>query len=175
MPYAVTHILIPLILADIYRDHVAKKKFNLHYVAIVGLSGILPDIDILFFFVINIFKNVPLGDVHRTFTHSLWFPLLFFMLYFIFKNKEIIIWKKHRLDLKYVLIAIGFGTITHSILDGFLVGTIMPLFPLSEFKFGLNIIPTEKFHGTFFSGLDAALLVIWLVHEELNHKISDYI
>ena len=41
MPLAVTHILIPAILADIYRDHFAKKKFSLHYVYIAGLAGLL--------------------------------------------------------------------------------------------------------------------------------------
>ncbi|MAF50819.1 MAG: hypothetical protein CMH64_01885 [Nanoarchaeota archaeon] len=170
MPLAVTHVLIPLVLADIFRDHFAKKKFNLHYVVIAGLAGILPDIDVVAFWVINLFKSVPLNDIHRTFTHSLIFPLIFLILAFLVTNIEV-----KKLKLKYVFFAIAFGSLFHLILDGTLSGVIMPFYPFSLVNFGLDLIPHDKFGGTFFTGLDAILLVIWLVHEEINHKISDYI
>ena len=62
----------------------------------------------------------------------------------------------------------------HLTLDGFLSGSIRPFYPFSEFVFNLNLIG-DSFQGTLFTGIDAILLVIWLVHEELNHRISDYI
>jgi len=170
MPLSVTHVLIPLILADIYRDHIAKKKFNLHYVVIAGIAGLLPDIDIAVFWVVSIFRDVALSSIHRTFTHSLIFPAVFLILALLFKNIE---WKG--LKLKYVFLAVVFGTLMHLILDVVLSGTIMPLYPFSFVSIGVNLIDNAKFSGTFFTGLDAILLVIWLVHEEINHKISDYI
>ncbi|MAG52476.1 MAG: hypothetical protein CMH62_00765 [Nanoarchaeota archaeon] len=170
MPLAVTHVLIPLILADIYRDHIAKKKFNLHYVVIAGIAGLLPDIDVGVFWLVSIFRDVGLNEIHRTFTHSLVFPAIFLVLAFLFRNIE---WKN--LKLKYVFLAITFGVLIHLILDGILSGTIMPFYPFSFISFGVNLVPHDKFGGTFFTGLDAILLVVWLVHEELNHKISDYI
>ena len=50
MPYAVTHVIFALVIADVIRDYVVrdKKKFPLHYVLIAGIAGLLPDIDILF-------------------------------------------------------------------------------------------------------------------------------
>ena len=55
MPYAVTHILIALIVADVIRDYVVKnkKKFTLHYVLIAGIAGLLPDADTIIYLVLN--------------------------------------------------------------------------------------------------------------------------
>tara|TARA_Y100000310_G_scaffold345426_1_gene464826 strand:+ start:6318 stop:6482 length:165 start_codon:yes stop_codon:yes gene_type:complete len=52
MPQAVTHILIPILLVSLLRDLFVKrgKKFSSHYILIAGLGGVLPDIDIAFFF-----------------------------------------------------------------------------------------------------------------------------
>tara|TARA_Y100000034_G_scaffold125404_1_gene174896 strand:- start:851 stop:994 length:144 start_codon:yes stop_codon:yes gene_type:complete len=47
MPYAVTHVLVAIIVAELLRDY--WKKFNLHYVLIAGIGGLLPDIDIIVF------------------------------------------------------------------------------------------------------------------------------
>lgn len=175
MPLAVTHVLVPLILADIYRDYISKVKFNLHYVFIAGIAGILPDIDVAVFWLVNIFKDVAVNDIHRTFTHSLFFPLIFLLLFFLTKNYDLKILKKYKLKLNYVFLAIFFGVTTHLFLDVILDGYIIPFYPFSAFKIGLNLIPDNLLGGTFFTGLDAILLVVWLVHEEINHKISDYI
>tara|TARA_Y100000310_G_C20103679_1_gene543933 strand:- start:1 stop:513 length:513 start_codon:yes stop_codon:yes gene_type:complete len=170
MPLAVTHVLIPLILADIYRDHFAKKRFNLHYVVIAGIAGLLPDIDIMFYWLVSVFRDVAVNDIHRTFTHGLFFPAIFLIIALFSKDIKVF-----GLKLKYVCLAIVFGTLMHMTLDGFLNGVIIPFYPLSDWTFGLNLIPNETFGGTFFTSLDAILLVIWLVHEEINHKITDYI
>jgi membrane-bound metal-dependent hydrolase YbcI (DUF457 family) len=175
MPLAVTHILIPLILVDLYRDYFSKVKFSLHYVLIAGLAGLLPDIDVAVFWLVSIFKTLPLDDIHRTFTHSLVFPSIFLILFFVTKDFNFKFLSKHKLSLNKVFLAISFGVFVHLLLDVILSGSIMPLYPFSYFRIGLDLIPNESFSGTFFTGLDAILLVIWLVHEEINHKISDYI
>ncbi len=50
MPQAVTHVLIALIIGSFVRDFYIKKKdkkkFPLHYILILGVAGLLPDIDV---------------------------------------------------------------------------------------------------------------------------------
>ena len=99
MPLAVTHILVPAVLADIYRDHFAKKIFSLHYIYVAGLAGLLPDIDILFFYIFNLFKDVAIRDFHRTYTHAIYFPLIFLILYFLIGNVNLKFLNKYKLNL----------------------------------------------------------------------------
>ena len=172
MPQAVTHIIIPLVLADIYRDYFAKKKFIIRYVLIVGLAGLLPDIDILIGWIINLFGYFDISQLHRTFTHNLFFPLIFLILFLFTKNYHQKFLKKQKLKLNYIFLAIAFGILIHILLDAIFSGPIQ-IFP--DVFFGFNLIPLESFQGTFFAGLDAIIIVIWLIHEELKHKISDYI
>ena len=82
MPNAVTHILIPIVILELIRDYVIKdrKKFPLHYILIGGIAGLLPDIDVAVYWIINIFVKIPLNEVHRTFSHTLFLPLLFLIL-----------------------------------------------------------------------------------------------
>ena len=89
MPYAVTHILVPIVLLSLFRDFYlkknTKKKFPLHYVLITGLGGVLPDIDLIFSTFLNLI-GIHNWNIHRTFTHSLFFSLFFFMLFLIKKK-----------------------------------------------------------------------------------------
>ena len=39
MPYAVAHVILTIVIADIYRDYFAKKKFPMIYVFIAGIAG----------------------------------------------------------------------------------------------------------------------------------------
>jgi hypothetical protein len=66
---------------------------------------------------------------------------------------------------------VGFSI--HIILDAYIFGTVSLFFPLNETVYGLNIFPIEKMY-LFYSSLDAILLFLWLIHEELEHKISSY-
>ncbi len=174
MPLAVTHILVPIILVDIFRDHILKntKALTNKHVLLAGLAGLFPDIDIP---IGHIFLN---ANVHRLYTHNIWIPVLFlaFALYF-----DSI--KKRKICLYFIMMAFGFST--HLLLDGVLSGTIRPFFPVSTYVWGWDLF--GKFFGTFyprlanpdfgaliFSGLDAVLLFLWLIHEEMGHKIKDY-
>lgn len=172
MPQAATHIIIPLVIADIYRDYFAKKKFNIRYVLIAGLAGLLPDVDILIGWFINLFKYCDISQLHRTFTHTLFFPLVFFLLFLLAKTSKSKFLRKQKLKLDYIFLAIAFGIFTHIALDAVFSG---PIQILPNIMFGYTLIPLDSFQGTFFAGLDAIILVIWLIHEELKHRISDYI
>ena len=175
MPQAVTHIVIPLVIADIYRDYFAKKKFNIRYVLIAGLAGLLPDIDIILAWILRLSSDISISSIHRTITHSLLFPLFFLIVFLVSKSYNPKFIKKQKLKLNYILLAIAFGTLTHIILDLSFSSSVVILYPLSNFSTGLNLIPLDYFQGTFFAGLDAIILVLWLIHEELKHRISDYI
>jgi len=55
MPQAVVHVLFVIIVLDLFRDHFLKDKreLPLHYIFIGGIAGLLPDIDVLLFWILN--------------------------------------------------------------------------------------------------------------------------
>ncbi len=171
MPQVVTHILIPLVLAGIYRDYIVKKKFSIRYVLIAGLAGLFPDLDILAGWILNLFSYVSISEIHRTFTHSLLFPAIFVILYFLTRNYKSKFLKKNNIQPGPLFLALSFGILTHLLLDALLSG---PLLILPGMALGVSF-GVGYFQGTFFQGLDAILLVLWLIHEEYKHKIKDYI
>ncbi|MBI2507563.1 metal-dependent hydrolase [Candidatus Woesearchaeota archaeon] len=172
MPQAATHIIIPLVLADIYRDYISKIKFNIRYVLIAGLAGLLPDIDVLIGWILNLFRYFDISQLHRTFTHTLFFPLVFLILFLLTRDYNPRFIKKQKLNLNYIFLATAFGVLIHILLDALFSG---PVYLLPGIQFGFNLIPLDIFQGTFFAGIDAIVLVLWLIHEELKHRISDYI
>ncbi len=170
MPHAVTHVLIAIIIADVIRNYIVKKKFSLFYILIAGIAGLLSDIDIPIYWLLNLFTNIP--EIHRTFTHTIFFPLIFLGLAFIFKNRKLF-----KLDLKLVFLMISLGTFIHLLLDATLAGYIMPLYPFYHFIIGLNLVQylPLMIQKSFLPALDAILLILWLAHEEIKHKIIDFI
>lgn len=182
MPQAVTHILVPILLVAIFRDffYKGKKRFSLHYVLLAGLGGVLPDIDIIFSIILTFF-GVENWNIHKTFTHSLFFPLIFFILFFVLKNThekaKICNIGRHKLELSKIFLVLGIGILIHIFLDA-LVGEIAFFFyPISMQDYSvslMNYLPTS-FRGFAMPLLDGVLLVIWIVYLELKHRISDFI
>ncbi len=170
MPLAVTHVLLTIIAIDLYRDYITKHKkfFTLHTVLIGGIAGLLPDIDIPLGWIM---RNFGINIVHGSLTHTPWFALLFFIPGWIFLRRD----KKKTATTFFV---ISFGIMFHLFLDWFLGGGmhggIMWLYPFSTqvfkvhllYRFGLSSLP---------AGIDAIILLLWLWHEEVKHKISDFI
>jgi membrane-bound metal-dependent hydrolase YbcI (DUF457 family) len=179
MPQVVFHILLPLVLMALFKDWYDakhKKKFSLHYVLIAGIAGLLPDIDIIAFWFMH-FLGFTIGEVHRTFTHNIFFPLVFFISYFLFKGNIVLDIRKHKIDLGIVFLMIAFGFLIHIILDGVFHGEIMPLYPFSLVSVGFNLVGylPSPLDEMFLPSLDAILLFIWLIYLEFKHKVSDYI
>ena len=179
MPHAVTHVLIAIILLDLIRDYTLKKKhrmkFPLHYLIIVGIAGLLPDIDIVIYWIMNVISNVPLSEVHRTFTHTLFFPAIFAVAGFATWKVKSKFLARHKMKLNTIFFIIAFGTFIHLILDATLSGYIMPIDPIAIFKVGLNLVQLTPWPDTILPAIDAVLLLAWLAHEEIKHKISDFI
>lgn len=183
MPYAVTHILAPIILLSLIRDFwinkKTKKKFPLHYVMLAGLGGVLPDIDIVFSFIRWLFTQQNWW-VHKTFTHSIFFPSVFLVLFLIFTpinaKAKLCNLTRHNLKLSTIFLMLAIGSAIHISLDTLLGTDSFLLYPFSNLDFGLNLfglIPLDW--GLLAALLDGVLLVIWLVYLELKHKISDFI
>src|SRR4030042_1297117 len=175
MPNAVTHFLIPVILLELFRDFFVKNKksFPVHYVFIGGLAGLLPDFDVAFYYILSFF-GFTIQEVHRTFSHNLFIPLIFVILALLFhkfKNKEL---GEHHLKLKNIFLVIAFGIFIHLLLDAITDGSIMPLYPLSNFSIGLNLIKLIPipviWQDRIIPSLDAILLILWMIHLEMKHK-----
>lgn len=169
MPFAVTHVLFAIILVDIYRDYIAKNKkyFTLHTVLIAGIAGLLPDIDIPLNWFLNFFG---LSITHGTLTHTPIFGLIFLIPGFI-------LWRKKNQKEAMYFFVICFGILVHILLDYLLTTDpsrgIMFFYPLSNASYALNLL--KNFSPVLFAGIDAIILLAWLWHEEVKHKISDFI
>ena len=163
MPFAVTHILVPMILVDFARDHLFKIKKQFlpnKYVLLAGLFGLMPDIDML----PGLFG---MPNLHGTITHSIVFPIAFFIGFLIsyFLKKE----RSYKI---FLMLFIGFST--HIILDGTFSDHIAIFFPFDFNQYGLNLIGPLRNWLDLYAAMDAILLFLWLIHEGLEHKISDY-
>lgn len=180
MPYAVTHVLIAIILLELFRDYFVKNKraFPLHYVLIGGLAGLLPDIDVAVFYLLSFF-GFTIEQVHRTFSHNLFVPLAFFVIGIVIYGFKIKSEKlgEHHLKLRNIFFVIAFGIFIHLLLDAVVSGTIIPFYPLSSYPVGFNLINLvpATWKETIMQSIDALFLVLWLIHLEIRHKISDFI
>lgn len=168
MPQAVVHVLFTIIALDLVRDYLIKdkRKVPLHYVFIGGVAGLLPDIDIPLFWLLSHFLGLEVPWFHRTITHTIFFPLLFLIvgiLYYRYSQKTTML-----------LAIISFGAGFHVLLDYMFAGTVMPFYPFSFRAVGLNLFGMAGLEA-FVAGVEAIVLLAWLWHEEMRHKISDFI
>lgn len=164
MPNALAHVLLAIFAAELIR-RLSKKKFKLFYVLVAGIAGLIPDLDIIFYWFVNLFTHAPLYNIHRTFTHTIFLPLIFLVLTLVFI--------KHK---KYFLFfgMVTLGISVHLLLD--LTATSLRIFyPFSELRLGLNLIPGGEFGRTILLGFDAILLVSWLIYQYYNHNLKDFV
>jgi len=163
MPFAVTHILVPMILVDLARDHLFKIKKQFlpnKYVLLAGLFGAMPDIDMIPFL-------FGMPNLHGTITHSVVFPVAFFTCFLISY-----LLKKERTYKIFLMLSIGFSA--HIILDGTFSDHIALFFPFNFNRYGLNLIGPLGNWFDLYAAMDAVLLFLWFIHEGLERKISDY-
>lgn len=172
MPLAVTHILLTIILLDIYRDYITshKKYFSIHTLWIAGVAGLLPDIDIILeWFIVQIRINALF--LHGYFTHTIIFGLIFLIPAFIFLKK-----KQHKKAMYFFVIT--YGVLFHIFLDVVLGGGAymgsMLLWPFSITTYKLHILTNLGISNMMIS-IDAILLIFWLYYIERKHKIKDFI
>jgi len=169
MPYAVTHVLVAIVIAELLRDY--WKKFNLHYVLIAGIGGMLPDLDVLAYWFLSYF-GYTIDMVHRTFSHTIWVVLILILVGYLCRNVFI---KKYKLKLGYVFYFLALGSFIHLMLDGLLMGSVFLFYPFNFFEMSFNLAKVFPWPDSFLAALDAILLVGWLVHEDLKHNIRDFL
>ncbi|MDP2628717.1 MAG: metal-dependent hydrolase [Nanoarchaeota archaeon] len=179
MPLATTHILVAIILIELFRNFFVKdnKKFPRYYILIAALGGIIPDLDIAGYYVLSLF-GFTFEQIHRTFFHTIFIPLILFLIgIFIYqtkmKSKE---FGKRHINLHTTFFILAAGSLLHLILDATLSGYIIPFYPFSSFSVGLNIIklfPTA-WQSLILPTLDGILLIFWIFWMEFKLKISDY-
>jgi len=176
MPQAVTHLLFPLVIGSWIKDWYEKKKsrgiFSLRYVLVAGIGGVLPDLDLAIFWILYYF-GFTMEQVHRTFTHTIFLPLIFLILFFVLNNKV----KLGRLKWNTIFLMLALGSSIHLILDGTLSGYIVPLYPLLNLEVGLNLVGMlpKPLMDIAIPLLDGILLILWVVYLEWKHKVSDFI
>lgn len=184
MPQAVAHILIPILLVSLFRDFYLRKRekkhFPLHYVLIGGLGGVLPDIDIILSIILN-FLGIDGWNIHKTFTHSLFFPLIFVIIYLILKpihkKAKVCNLTRHKLELSKIFLVLAIGISLHIFLDSIFGESAFFFYPFLLNDYGVNLVSylSKELQELFFPTLDGVLLVLWLIYLELKHRISDFI
>ena len=168
MPNAVVHVLFTIITLDLIRDHLIKNKKSipLHFVFIGGVAGLLPDIDIPLYWILNGVLGLGIPWFHRIYTHTFVFAGIFLAITLLFYDFN----KK----MSKLFALITFGVLFHIFLDFLFTGTVAPFFPFYNVSFGLDLFGKLGFPQAA-EGIEAIVFLWWLWHEERTHKISAFI
>ncbi|MFH1439011.1 MAG: metal-dependent hydrolase [Candidatus Woesearchaeota archaeon] len=163
MALAVTHVIGAIVILDIIRHYFFSKKTFPRYLLIIGgIVALAPDLDIPLAWIINLISSSKIY-IHGTFTHSFMWVFLFVGIGLIFHHYKNMRWAK----IFYVIAA---GWFIHLGFD-WIFGDYKTLFwPFATPEF---IFPVFKL-SDYSTRIDAVILILWLVHEELHHKIKDY-
>lgn len=190
MSLAATHVLVPIIIFETLRDRFKgmRKLFSPKHTFLVGVAGLMPDMDVPVFTALQAL-GVPVQSAvgHRIFLHNVWIPLGFLL----FAALSAFIWPalRGRRDRKYkqgrslafakIFLLLAVGWLFHLALDAALTGEVMPLYPLSDYMISMDLI--GRFSAatgvpglTMEVSIDALLLLFWLWHEQFTHRIRDY-
>ncbi len=151
MPFAVVHILIPILVLQFASRFFAKVKSVLTWkrLLIAGFFGAFPDADAI----ISFFAG---SNLHRTFTHSYFAPLLVLVL--------AVVLKKWRIGILFA----GFGWFMHVTLDLLVSGTLPIFYPIeTHFGFRLLVENASGFANILTLILfDATVLAVWVLYNK---------
>lgn len=179
MPYAVTHILIAVIIVELFRKYIIKsnKKFPRYYILFAAIGGLIPDLDIAFFYVLYFF-GFTFEQIHRTFMHSIIIPLgLFLIGLFVLKaGVKLPFINKRHINLSTIFFIFAGGSFVHLLLDLVLGSKFPILYPLILTDFGLDLLkkfPAEL-RELIAPTLDGILLLFWIIWMQFKLKIDDY-
>jgi hypothetical protein len=169
MALAVTHVILTIVLLDLFRHYVfGKQKFARYLLVVGGVAGLFPDIDIPFGWVYNFFTGASV-NFHGMFTHSIIFPVIFLGVGLFLHYRKNMKWAK-------IFYVISAGWFLHLVLDclfyDFIWGGELKNF---FWPWGLINFCPEWGISQYAAGIDAIILVVWLVHEEIHNRIKDYI
>lgn len=171
MPLAVTHVIMTIVIVDLYRHYIAKNSFSRAWVLLAGFFGLLPDADIPLSWLVSFVWSKPLW-LHRTYSHAVIWAALFLVtalvVWWLPRKRYWSMQKKH-VVLFFVMLCVGWGS--HVFLDCLFTGNER----LSWIPFVLPFNTCPKWAtNDMLAGIDAMILLLWLGHEEVKHKIKDY-
>jgi len=165
MALAVTHIILTIAFLDIFRHYVfGLKKFPRYLLVIGGIAGLAPDLDIPIGWILTLITGRTV-EIHGLFTHSILFALFFGIIGAVLHYKKNPKWAK-------IFYVIAVGWTLHIFLDCF-----YGMDSLKLFLWPLQILPTFCPSWNLYQyahSIDAIILVLWLIHEEINNKIKCY-
>ncbi len=169
MPYAVTHILSTIFLVDLFRHHI--KEFPRKFLILVAFFALVPDLDIVFGSIYNLFNGSTIRDAisnstifHGMIAHAILFPLILcavaVLLYYLNKPTATL-----------VVGLLAFSWFWHIFLDFIIHGESYPLifWPFYNGVIFKGLLPLEGL-----APLDAIVFLMWIIHEEYVHKIKSY-
>jgi len=164
MGLAVTHIILTIVILDLFRHYVfGKNKFPRYLLVVGGIAGLFPDVDISMTWIYNFLTGAN-ANLHGLFTHSIIFSVLFLIMGVVLHYSDKMKWAK----ISYVISA---GLFMHSFIDCLFGGYKSFLWPLN---ISTNFCPDWGI-SIFREEIDAIILVLWIIHEEAHNKIKDYI
>ena len=179
MPLATTHILVAIILIELFREYVIKNnfKFPRYYIFVAVIGGVLPDFDFGVYYIMYFF-GFSISEIHRTFLHTIFIPIILLLIGLIIywsgiKIKTI---RTRHVRLDWIFFILAAGALLHLLLDIIFTGCIMPFFPFSNWEFGLNlmnIFPVE-WQGLIMPTLDGVLLILWIAWTVFKIKTDDF-
>ena len=178
MPYPVTHILVAVILVELFRKYYIKdnKKFPRYYILIAAIGGILPDLDIWLFYILYFF-GYTLEQIHRTFMHSLFIPVILgfagiFISKISIKSPEL---RKRHIKIPVIFFILSIGSFVHIVLD-LIPGTATIFYPIINTSIGLNVLGNlpSVFEYLILPSIDGILLIFWFFWMEFKLKINEY-
>ncbi len=163
MGLAVAHVLGTIILLDLVRHYITGKQGFPRYLLVVGgVAALAPDLDIPLSWLLSFFAQ-DYVNLHRIFTHSFSFAVLFGIVALVLYLKKDMKWSK-------IFVAIAVGWSMHILMDCFYGGFLPMTWPFNFITSCPSWGLTNHSHS-----IDAILLVAWIVHEEIHNKIKDYI
>ena len=156
----VTHILIPMFIAETYRRYISKKGFSRWYVFFAGLIGVAPDFDLFY-------TRYATGSFsmayHREITHSLLIPILLFLIgiaIYLLHSRKILKYEGWKVTYSLLFVAC-IGLSAHTLFDG-IDGMTRWFYPLS-WTIELPNLILNKFRAGM---IDGALMLAWLLYDE---------
>ena len=179
MPYATTHILIAIILIELFREYLIKdnRKFPRYYIFIAAIGAIIPDLDIIAFYILSFF-GFTFEQIHKTFMHTLFIQIILFLIGIFalkLKIKNHVTGKMH-LKLPIIFFILFATSLLHLILDSLFWPNLAIFYPFSSFTIGTNLLRffPQSLQSLILPTLDGVLILLWIIWMEFKLKINNY-
>ncbi|MEM3126460.1 MAG: metal-dependent hydrolase [Candidatus Woesearchaeota archaeon] len=165
-------MILTIVLVDLYRHYVAKNSFSRAYVLIAGIAGLLPDADVPLSWFVSFFNSTSVW-LHRTYTHAVVWAALFALIAIVIHfHPKMNYFKFTRKQTTLFFAMLSVGWLMHVILDCSISGSeTISWIPLIA---QIGFCPRWITDPNVAAGLDAIILLAWLIHEETKHYIRDY-